>query len=75
MENISSDKQPELEQPDFLMELDGANAEPKLPLPKKDLKISPLFEAGDKYVCPTCKNGERLCENCHGRNYGYEPKE
>jgi len=67
MENIQPQEVPELEQPDFLAELES-------PKPKREARVISMedvrpsgVESGP--VCPECENHDRNCTRCYGRNY------
>jgi len=62
MENLQPNEVPELEQPDFLAELEP-------PKPKREANIIPMFDQEDDYVCKECGNSNPGCEYCHGRNF------
>jgi len=75
MENIQPQDVPELEQPDFLKELEPpalSRVEP--PKPRRKANIIPMEDMRpsdneDDRVCPECENHDRNCTRCYGRNY------
>ncbi len=75
MATFESEQQPKvIEQIDFLQPEEPPKVQKISGMENPVVAPQQTYSPENTFVCSDCENADRNCTRCHGRNYGYFPK-